>query len=101
MPDDIQRSRPGVGDIGVGERHGGAGPKHRSFSLPELRVWHPPSVWMCSPIWKLSEPHFVGILKDASSSQHDLSLASFSTLLSSHYNGKRRGWHESEVKVAQ
>lgn len=101
MPDDIQRSRPGVRDIGVGERHGGAGPKHRSFSLPELRVWHPPSVWMCSPIWKLSEPHFVGILKDASSSQHDLSLASFSTLLSSQYNGKRRGWHGSEVKVAQ
>ena len=88
----------GYGGGGIG---GGLGPKHRSFCLPELRVWHPPGVWMCSPTWKLSEPQFVGLLKDASSPKYDLSLAPFSTLFSSQYNGKGRGWHESEMKVAQ
>ena len=75
MPDEIQRSRPGrVLSTGASV-------------LLELGVWHPPGLQMCSPTWKLSEPHTIGILMDASSPKHNLSLAPFSTLLSSQENG--------------
>lgn len=37
------------------------GPEHRNVHPLEFGVCHPPSIRMHSPIWKLSEPHHLGL----------------------------------------
>ena len=46
-------------------------PKQRRFCPRGFGVHHPPSTWMCSPNWKLSEPHTLGIFMKVSSPRHD------------------------------
>ena len=47
----------------------------------ELGVRCPPGTWMCSPTWKVSEPHTSGIFMEASSRRHDQLLTPFPALL--------------------
>ena len=35
------------------------------------RLIHPPTRWMCSPVWKFSKPHTIGIFIEALSHRHD------------------------------
>lgn len=50
-------------------------------SVPVAEACHPPSVWLCSPSWKLSQPCTFGIFME-------VSFCRFSPLLE---DGDRRG----------
>ena len=40
-------------------------------SVPMELVYVPLPVWICSPTWKFSEPHTIGIFMEASSLRYD------------------------------
>ena len=46
----------------------------------EVGLCHPPSMWMCSPAWKLYEPSTLGTFMEVSSHRHDRLLLNFQSL---------------------
>ena len=47
------------------------GSKCRRFCPHGFGLYHPPSTWVCSPVWQLSKAHSSGIFMEASLYRHD------------------------------
>lgn len=77
------------------------GPKHKGFCPRGDGVHHPPSLWTCSPTWKLLAPHSLGIFTETSSCRRDQLLTQSSApLFVSPWRVKGRAESSKKLNIA-